>query len=147
MLNECSENAFFKHFPMLQYIFIVVLSPTIFCAIHVPEYQSHFKRLVKMHGQKKTFSIHPAVPLQIYLSLFSLSTHFTLEHISTGMQWEFMGMHEAPVHTSTGMHSRAQEQHAHNTCSCVVKRAGKGASGSSVSERSCTLWCWDNLVI
>lgn len=80
MLNECSENAFFKHFPVLQYIFIVVLNPTFFCAIYVPEYQSHFKELVNMHGQK-TFSIHPAVPLQIYLSLFSLSS--LISHWST----------------------------------------------------------------
>lgn len=124
MLNECSENAFFRHFLVLQYIFIVALSSVIFCADHVPEYQ--FKGLVKIHRQKKTFPIHPTVSLQIYMSLFSLLIHFTLEHISMEIRWEFMGMHGAPTHASTGTRSRARGGHAHSTCSCIVHRGQEG---------------------
>lgn len=54
-----------------------------------------------------------------------------------------MGIHG---HAWSTVHSHAQGQHAHNTCSCTVKRAGKRASGSSFSVRSCILWCWDSLV-
>lgn len=111
MLNKCLENAFFKHFFMLPYIFVLILNPVIFVLSTFLNITGNSEGLGKIHSQNKILPIPlsiPQPPSDLHKSVYTLLINTMLKHLSVGMKRGLLGMHRAPMHTSTGMCLHAQ---------------------------------------